>query len=275
VDDVVTTQLADRRTLAVRPTRRGDVDALLALHAALDADDRLRRFFSLYHPRRDFFEDMASVCERGGFGLVALVEDELVAEAAYELLPDGDGELSIVVARAWRGWLGPYLLELLRRGAAARGVRNLRADVLATNTPMVAMLTAHGAAHRHDDDWCVLHLVIGTAGAPTWPPRRRRRRVIAEVPGGRWASGATAVKAGFDVLVCSGPRVAANRCPAIRGAPCPLVTDADIVVTRPPRDGSWDELLAAHAAVHAGTPVVTPADDDELRDLLARQDLRP
>jgi hypothetical protein len=276
------TPLPGGRHLVVRPATRGDVEGLTALYDGLEADDSYRRFFSLFRPDRAFMERMASAEERGGEELVAVVAradapdaGDIVAEAGYRLLPEGDGELSMVVARAWRGWLGPYLLDILLRRAAARGVPNLRADVLATNGPMLAMLCARGWARVHENDWSTVRVIIGTAGStPTWPGRRARRpRIIVEVPGARWHAGEAARKAGFDVLACGGPRGDPTRCPALRGQPCPLVVGADVLVVSHARDdAAWRSLAETHQRVHAGVPIVIepPDADDTIIETIAR-----
>ena len=59
----------------------------------------------MYHPQPSFFERLVSIDDRGGTGLVACIHgpvakfDELVGEANFELLPNGNGEFSIAVAR--------------------------------------------------------------------------------------------------------------------------------------------------------------------------------
>ena len=112
--------LAGGGHLTVRPVGPGDLDGLVALYATLDAEDRYRRFFSGLAPPRSFFQRLAEVRGRGGFGVVAVDgAGRIVGEANYELLPDGDGELGMAVARDWRGWLGPYLLDTLVDAAAA------------------------------------------------------------------------------------------------------------------------------------------------------------
>jgi hypothetical protein len=131
--------------LTVRSVTPADVDGLVALYDGLSEDDRYRRFFSGFRPPRSFFERLVNVGERGGYGLVATAGSDgdvvagarIVGEASYELLPNGDGELAITVAADQRGWIGPYLLDALVEAAAARGVPNLEADVLATNGPHV------------------------------------------------------------------------------------------------------------------------------------------
>lgn len=137
--------LPGARTLSIRPMTPSDAEGLLALYAGLDDEDVYRRFFSGHAPPKTFVETMAHVVERGGFGLIAVMEDKdgesgIVGEATYDLLPNGDAELGITVAKKARGWLGPYLLDALVGAAAARGVPNLEADVLVTNRRMLAML---------------------------------------------------------------------------------------------------------------------------------------
>lgn len=263
--------LGDGRALVVRPMAPGDVDGLVELYAGLSDEDRYRRFFSAYRPDRAFFERAVAVWSRGGAGLVAVEVDttrpdrpelRIVGEASYELLPSGDGELGMAVAADRRGWLGPYLLDALLEVAASRGVPNLRADVLATNAPMLALLRSRGHAYLPTSDWVSLRLVIGTRGdTPVWSGGpggglRRRGRLLVEAPGGRWHGTEEAREAGFDVVTCAGPRAGRRGCPALAGRPCPLVEGADaVVVSRAPDDERWRALVDAHAELHPGVPV--------------------
>jgi hypothetical protein len=255
------------RSLVVRPATPEDTDALMALYDGLSEEDRYRRFFSAYRPERAFFERATAVARRGGYGLVAVECDRdplrdlrVVGEASYELLPNGDGELAMAVADDWRGWLGPYLLDCLVESAAARGVPNLEADVLATNAPMLTLLRSRGYATLDSDDWVSTRLLIGTAGrTPVWPRRGAGPagpRVLVEAPGGRWHAAREAADAGVQVVTCSGPRGKRSRCPALAGEPCPLVAGADAVVMSHPRDDdAWRNLAEAHDDVHPGVPV--------------------
>lgn len=262
-------------TLVIRAVTPGDVGGLKALYAGLDQRDTYRRFFSVFRPRDAFFERMAAPEEHGGFGLVAAViadaaagggaRDRIVAEAGYTLLPDGDGELAITVAAAWRGWLGPYLLDALLTAAAARGVANLQADVLVTNGPMLALIRSRGYATVDHPDGTLVRVTIGAAArTPGWPAVRDRPRVLVEAPGGRWHAEAGARAAGLQVIVCPGPGAGRPRCPALAGHACPLATGADVVVvSHPLHDDRWVALPEAHREVHAGVPVcmeVGPAD---------------
>lgn len=142
-------RLRDGRTLTVRTVTVADVAGLDALFEGLSDDDRYYRFFGMSHPGRKFLEQMCRAEAEGGYRLVAVVagaEDEIVAEAGYALLPDGNGEFSLTIAAGWRGWLGPYLLDALVAAAAARGVPNLQADILADNRCMLALVSQRGYA---------------------------------------------------------------------------------------------------------------------------------
>lgn len=246
----------------VRDAVPGDVAGLRCLYDGLRDEDRHRRFFSSYRPDRAFLEGLVDAPRRGGCQLVAVEEPggTLVGEAGYVLLPNGDGELAITVARDARGWLGPWLLDALLEAAAAAGVPNLEADVLVTNRPMLELLRSRGTAMMQHEDVSAIRLLVGTGGrAPSWPGRHDRPRVLVETPGGRWHAEDAAVAAGMDVLACPGPRRRAEtpaRCPALQGEPCPLVQGADaVVISRPPPEERWQALHEAHARLHPDVPV--------------------
>jgi hypothetical protein len=63
--------------------------------------------------------------------------------------------------------------------------------------------------------------------------------------------------AGFEVTLCQGPLDEASECPVVRGEPCPLVAEADVVFfdldSDPPRRS---EVLAAMRANRPDLPIV-------------------
>ena len=256
--------LRGARRIIIRTVRPSDDVGLVALYDELDDEDRHRRFFGSFHPRLEFFADMANVAERGGARLVAVLAERgfgehgpIIGEAGYVLLPNGDGEFAMAVARRWRGWLGPYLLDALVETAAAAGVPNLEADVLAVNRPMLAVLRARGSVVMDHEDWTVLRLLFGTGGrVPTWPGPHDRLRVLVEGSGGRWHAEKEAHAAGLQLLTCPGPVNSVHGCPALAGRTCPLAADADvIVVSHPTDDHRWDRTAGRPSGGPRGVPV--------------------
>jgi acetyltransferase len=159
--------LGGHRTLTVRAVRPDDAEALGRLYGSLSLDDRYHRFFSVYQPGRSMLEHMAQVGEEGGFGLVAVVTGdgapEVVGEASFTRLPNGNAELAITIARAWQGWLGPYLLDALVEVAAARGIPRLEADVMTDNVKMLALVRARGCETVAHADPSIIRVAIGAA----------------------------------------------------------------------------------------------------------------
>jgi acetate---CoA ligase (ADP-forming) len=172
-----TVRLPGGRTLTVRTVTKADVEGLDALFGGLSEEDRYYRFFSMSRPPRRFVEQLARAADEGGYRLVAVVSgprDELVAEAGYCLLPDGNGEFALTVADGWRGWLGPFLLDAVAATAAARDVPNLQADILQSNVRMLALVARRGYAvlHREGSE---LRVAIDAA-QPRPRPRSRLPR---------------------------------------------------------------------------------------------------
>ncbi|HWC67940.1 MAG TPA: GNAT family N-acetyltransferase [Acidimicrobiales bacterium] len=269
--------LGDERTLTIRAATAGDVDRLAALYAELSEDDRYRRFFSGYRPDRHFVESWVGLAERGGCVLLAVVRDRhgerLVAEAGYAPQEGGRGELGVTVTEDWRGWLGPYLIDALVEAAAARGISTLEAEVLLENGPMQALLRGRGAVTLDRPDWSVVRIAIGTGAArPVWPPTGDRLHVLVEGKAGRWRGDDASRAAGISVIECPGPGDRPTRCPALRGAPCPLAEDADVIVLAiPPSDQRAARLLAAHRVLHPQARLAVDAEggDEDAVDLTA------
>lgn len=264
-------RLPGHRRLTIRHLRPEDGPGLLALFGELDEDDVYRRFFSSRPPPESFVGTMTSVGEHGGIGLVATLTDaagneRMVGEASCSPLPDGDGELGITVAPGARGWLGPYLLDALAREAAAHGFPNLRADVLLSNSRMLAMLRNRGyAVLGWDEQPLVVRVAMATLGPiPSWPAAHTRWRAVVEAPGGRWRADAALRAAGFEVMLCPGPPGGWSTCPEMRGEPCPLASGADVVVDAVPGE-TGRALLDAHRRVRPSAPVcieLAPGDAD-------------
>jgi GNAT superfamily N-acetyltransferase len=258
-----TFDLPDGRTMTVRHIDPADAPGLAELYDGLSLDDRYHRFFSGSMPK-DFAEQWTHAADQGGVGLVVVAngDEHIVAEAGYALLPNGDGELAITVAREWRGWLGPFLLDALVHEAADRGVPNLEAEILVDNGAMLALVRSRGYAIVDHGDWSSVHVTIGTAGyPPDWPEADERPRVLVETPGGRWRAASTPGTSGLQIIGCPGPARSQHGCPALEGRPCPLAAHADVIVFAfPPSNAEAQAILSAHTRLHEGVPlVVAPA----------------
>lgn len=277
--------VADGRVMTVLATSDDDAGRICSLYDALTFEDRRRRFFSAFRPDSEWCHEWATVGQRGGFGVVAVVTDaadadtvaagsgvagEVVAgEAGYAMRSDGDGDFAITVAHDWRGWLGPYLLDVLVRHAANAGVANLQADVLLENAPMLSVLRLRDpVALGHDDG--TVRLSVGTAGTiASWPAADERPKVLVEVAGRRWSGERAAEEAGLVTAMCSGPAALTRTgCPVLRGEPCPLAANADaIVVLLDPDDERTQQLIEGHRRLSPGVPLLvrprTGADDHD------------
>ena len=254
------------RTIFVRHVERNDEAALYQLYEGLDTDDRYLRFFCAYRPTDDFIEKLADPGPREARVVAEVAEagrKRLVAEAGYSLLESGNGEFAMVVARDWRGWLGPYLLDLVIDIAAANHVPNLEAEVLAANRAMLSLLRARGCAFLAHDGWNEYRMMVATGPEGfIWPATHDRPRVLVETPTGRWRLEDAARAAGMQVITCGGPGQNPS-CPVLNGGECALVADADAIVVRErPGDPAWVRLERSHSAMHADIPVVLePASD--------------
>jgi hypothetical protein len=63
--------------------------------------------------------------------------------------------------------------------------------------------------------------------------------------------------AGFEVTVCGGPTADAAECPTVRGEPCPLLAEADVVLFDLDSDpGTRSEVLTAMRASRPDLPIV-------------------
>ncbi len=251
--------LDEERTLRLEHLTEVDRPALEALYGTLSRRDLQRRFFTSARPPSSFFDQWASVASRGGFDLGAFLDrnshSTLAGEAGYALLADGDGELGIAVDPASRGWLGPWLLDLLLRHAAERGVPNIQALVLVDNKAMMALAARRRYAVLDHPDWGTVRLTMSTQGTtPSWPRPHPRPRILVESERPRWFAERELREAGFDVAICSGARVSTEYCPVLNGEPCPLVEGADaVIVALPPDDPRTDELITAQRVVHPAT----------------------
>lgn len=151
--------LADGTSVVLRHIRPTDAPELLRGFERLSPESRYRRFFGgvstlseealRYLTEVDGYDHVAIVAttespdlkNETGLGVgrfVRLHDEPSVAEAAVTVLDD-----------AQRKGLGRLLATTLGEAARERGVRTLRAAVLAENAPMIALMRDIGAPEQH------------------------------------------------------------------------------------------------------------------------------
>ncbi|MDF5755217.1 GNAT family N-acetyltransferase [Spongiactinospora sp. TRM90649] len=133
--------LRDGSIAHVRPLDPTDRPALHELVERSSDRSAYLRFFTGGTATAHAYMDRVTKPEQRGRALVATVRDRLVAIAEY--FPDGEGtaDLGILIDDAIHGQgLGTLLLEHLAADAAENDVRELTAEVLATNHAMLKVL---------------------------------------------------------------------------------------------------------------------------------------
>ena len=237
-----------------------DADALEAMYRQLDPNDRYRRFFTGSCPGRRFVEYWSSSPD--ATVVVTVDGDSIVGDAGFSLDEAGRADLGIAVDERHRGWLGPFLLDLVlrTRGRARRSRRRRRC-------PRHQSANAHAHRRTRMCDLAVRRPFGRPPPVGDRPLRPRmawslRPRVLLELGSGRSRLSAALADAGFDVVACPGPDANRSRrwhCPVLEGHPCPLVGDADVVIgclrasAVERTDGSV--VLDAVRRLHPGVPM--------------------
>jgi acetyltransferase len=163
-------QLRDGCRLQVSALHAGDAGDAQAFVAGLSPLARYRRFhLGLPALPPSLLRHLVDVDQDRHVALAARVPGSarIVAEARYIRIDDGRrAELAIAVADEWqRRGMGRQLLHRLAIHARARGVRELRGDVLWDNLPMLALAKRLGAQlHAEPGMAGVLQLRLALAG---------------------------------------------------------------------------------------------------------------
>ncbi len=139
----------------VRPVRPTDQADLARFYAALSADSRYARFLATTPGITD--RAAASFCgldHEHREGLVAIARDadrtaRIIGHLCLDPLEDSAFEMAVAVADGWRGQgIGRRLLSAAIDWAGRHGVAHLRATMLATNGPILALIRSTGRTVR-------------------------------------------------------------------------------------------------------------------------------
>jgi hypothetical protein len=267
--------LDERGVISLRHARTGDEEDLRSLYEGLDQADLSRRFFTPGVPTRHFLEGWVDIESKGGLCLLAdhtAVDGhrQVIAEAGYSALSDGDVELGITVARDHRGWIGAWLLDVLLTHAHVSGIENMQALVKTGNRPMLDIIRHRGCARFDEADWSTTRVTMSTSGhTPSWPPESARPRILIESQRSRPDTARRIRDRSGTTLVCGGYDQRGSHCPLHDGARCPLIEGADaVIIDRRGFEGP-DTLPAAIAETHPDATVIE-VDQATIDELPAR-----
>ena len=162
-----TVRLRNGARVRLRPIRPEDEDRLIALYGRLSPESARQRFFTnmkwlprawaRYFANVDYHDRLAVVAEREEAGRIVL---NGVARYDASRTP-GSAEIALVVEDAWQGLgLGAILLEAILQAGESRGIHEFRADVLADNRRMLALLARHTDVVQQTTEQGVTELIV-------------------------------------------------------------------------------------------------------------------
>ncbi|ACL61651.1 GNAT family N-acetyltransferase [Methylobacterium nodulans] len=158
-------RLRDGRSLTIRALRPEDREGLLA---AVDRFGEQSRYLRFFGPKRGFSDKeidyFVNVDFRGHVALVALVDETarptVIGGSRYIVTGPGVAELACAVADDYQGQgVGTALMRHLIAIASKSGLRELTAEVLADNAPMLTLLARCGLTVSRQRDGQVVHVV--------------------------------------------------------------------------------------------------------------------
>lgn len=170
-DLIETAWLVDGVQVLFRPIVPGDRVRYERLFTRLSPETLYRRFMTAV-PRIDtrLLERLVNVDYTDRLAIVALVEDEIVGVARYDVLRPGIAEVALVVEDAWQGrGIGSRLLWRISAAARKRGVEAFEAEVLGENRPMMGLLhvLAEDLETRMADGMYEIHIDLGKLRPPS------------------------------------------------------------------------------------------------------------
>ena len=158
--------LRNGREVEIRALRRDDREALLAATTRASTQSMFRRFFAA---KRAFSEQEISYFVNIDFiahvALVAVTQENgqaaIIGGARYIVTQPGTAEVAFAVVDAYQGQaLGAALMRHLAAIAQAAGLRELTADVLPDNVPMLKVFERSGLALTVQRQTGVVHVVL-------------------------------------------------------------------------------------------------------------------
>jgi GNAT superfamily N-acetyltransferase len=160
-----TVTLHDGASVELRPVRPDDKPAFLDGFARLSRESRFLRFFTgKDHLSADELRYLTEVDGELHFALCAIAAGDVgvgVARFVRQADEPEVAELAVTVVDAWQHkGLGRILLERLVEAARERGVARFRAEILASNAPMLALLEGQVATREQQGSELLVELPL-------------------------------------------------------------------------------------------------------------------
>jgi len=157
--------LRDGRRAEIRALKPGDRAALLAAVANMSDDARYRRFFA---PKRAFSEKEIEYFLNVDFvrhvALVAVLDGAIVGGGRYISSEPGRAETAFAVDDSHQGLgIASTLMRHLAAIARDAGLKELIAEVLPDNAPMLKVFERSGLALRMRREPDVMHVTLKLA----------------------------------------------------------------------------------------------------------------
>ena len=160
--------LRDGSTLALRPVRESDIDALVAFFDALSPQSRYFRFFGVSNLDRAAVERLVpSVPPRGRRSWASAVDASSPSPATTGLPVSDRAEVAFTIADSLQGrGIGTRLLERLADIARAEQIGTFDAFVLAENRKMIDVFLDWGYRVSRRIDGGVFHVELSLEVTP-------------------------------------------------------------------------------------------------------------
>lgn len=156
---------ADGTIVRIRPVVAGDETGLQALNQRITDRSIYLRFFSVSRLSADTHTRRLTTATTSHLQAALLVEttEQVIGVANFEQISPDEAEMAFLIDDTVHGHgIGTLLLENLASIARERGIRRLRADVLAENGTMLRMLTASGFQQIRSHDSGIVEVIMDT-----------------------------------------------------------------------------------------------------------------
>jgi acetyl coenzyme A synthetase (ADP forming)-like protein len=159
--------LADGATVHMRALTADDAPLVERMYERLSDDSVYLRFFSPVTASMAARLEMNRVGDSGHQARVALLGNEVVAAARYDVVRPGVAEVAFVVADEHQGrGVGTLLLEHLAVIARSRGIHEFAAQTLACNPAMLQVFARAGWQRQVEIDEGTVHTVFSIDPTP-------------------------------------------------------------------------------------------------------------